>query len=43
MIINFVRRAMCEARQMLLLNKLHPVLTYLYTDGSDRNEARTPA
>lgn len=43
MIITFVRRAMCEVRQMLLLNKLHPVLTYLYTDGSDCKDARTPA
>lgn len=41
MIITFVRLAMCKNRSMMLLEKLHPVLTYLYTDGSDVADART--
>lgn len=41
MFITFVCTAMSQKRPMMLLEKLHPVLTYLYTDGSDITDART--
>ena len=41
MMITFVRCAMRSAGTQMLLNKLHPVLTYLYTDGSDAAGSRT--
>lgn len=33
--------AMREVRALMLLNKLHPVLTYLYPDGTDTLRPRT--